>query len=396
MPKVALIIGTLSSGGAERVVSNLSLHFNKDIERDIILFGKHAKVDYPYNANLVFLDKLNGRTIVCKLLLFLHRLVAIKRYKNKNPKTTFISFLEYPNLLNLLSKSKHERTIVSVRNHMSSKHMSGFRSSFWNFTIGHLYPYAEIIVAVSHDIKSDLVRNYGIKEKKIQVIYNSYDIDSIKHQASCFLELNESQIFSSPVIITVGRLSKQKGQWNLLRSFALVKQVIHNAKLVILGDGELKSQLISVAGSLNLINDVYFLGFVENPYKYIAKSSVFVLTSLYEGFPNSLAEAMACGVPVISTDCHSGPREILAPNEVEKNRIDYHQSHDRYGILCPINSSQFLKNNEPNTKEDQELANSILHLLADPDEHDYFAKRSLTRIAEFDVNKIITIWEDLI
>ncbi|WP_197283163.1 glycosyltransferase [Clostridium intestinale] len=167
MNKVIFFIGTLSNGGAERVVSNLSLHMAKNINKKILLFGSSCKVEYPYEGDLVFLDKINEKNIFYKAYALFKRIREIKLLKRKNPKVPVISFLEYPNLINALTR-KYGKTILSVRNHMSTKHSKGVKACFWGFTIKHLYSKADLIIAVSQEIKRDLIDNYGLDEKKIK------------------------------------------------------------------------------------------------------------------------------------------------------------------------------------------------------------------------------------
>ncbi|NOH16236.1 glycosyltransferase [Clostridium cochlearium] len=393
--KIKLFIGTLSTGGAERVVSNLSLHMPNKVDKEIILFGSGCKVDYPYNGKLVYLDKIQHKNLFCKIYAFFFRIKKIKEIKKHNPNVAIISFLEYPNLINLLSK-KHGKTIISVRNHMSTKHNKGLKSYFWNNTIKYLYGKADKVIVVSKEIKRDLIYNYGLDERDIKVIYNSYPIEEIEKLSQNEIEDEYKIIFNNPVIITAGRLNKQKGQWNLIRAFSKVKDSIPNAKLVILGKGELEKDLKKLAMDFNMDDDVHFLGFQQNPFKYISKSKIFVLSSFHEGFPNAMAEAMACGVPIISTDCLSGPREILAPDEFGNNDIKYDLNQNRYGILVPVCDGSQYGAKEPLTKEEKIMANHIITLLKDEELKHYFCQKSLKRIKDFDIKNIIKEWESII
>lgn len=395
MKKVNLFIGTLSTGGAERVVSNLSLNLSKKIKTNILMYGDKSKIDYPYDGELVYLDKYSHSSLLYKLKAILSRFIIIRRIKRLDKQATTISFLEYPNLINTLT-SRSGRSIVSVRNHMSTKHNNGFKSKLWNLTIKYLYPKANLIIAVSEEIKRDLIDNYSIKPDKIKVIYNSYDIHGIKELAKEDIEDKYSEIFNNPVMITVGRLNKQKGQWHLIRAFSKVKEVIPSAKLVILGEGELEPYLKELASDLNIINDVHFLGFQKNPFKYISRSKLFVMSSFHEGFPNALAEAMACGVPVISSDCKSGPREILAPTEFDNENIDYRLDRDRFGILTPVCDGSKYSANDAITVEEEYIANSILTLLKNESLLNHFSNQSKKRIQDFVISKIIKEWESLI
>src|SRR5699024_1090823 len=175
-----------------------------------------------------------------------------------------------------------------------------------------------------------------------------------------------------------------------------VKEDVPNANLVILGDGKLKDELKKLANELGVLDSLYFLGFQSNPFKFIAESKVFVLSSLYEGFPNALAEAMACGVPVVSTDCLSGPREIIAPKEFYTNYFNYELDNDRYGLLVPVFDGQWHDSNESLTAEEEVMANTLIQLLQDGEINHYFSKKSQERIQDFKINKHIKQWESLI
>lgn len=388
MKKVFFLIGTLSSGGAERVVSNLSLHLNSNFKKHIVLFGNTSKIDYPFNGEILYLDKLNQKNILNKIIAFIIRIYKLKKLKKENKESTFISFLEYPNLLNLMTISGEKR-IISVRNHMSTKHKNGIKSCFWKMTIKLMYKRADMIIAVSKEIKKDLIKNFNIDEEKIIVIYNSYSINDIQRLCKEKIDEEYKDIFEKPVIITAGRLSQQKGQWHLIRTFKNVKEKIPNAKLVILGHGELREELMVLSNNLGISKDVHFLGFCENPFKFIAKSKVFVLTSYFEGFPNALAEAMACKIPVISTDCASGPRELLI-RDYDLNEKMGSCNRGEYGFLVP----SFNKDNE-NIIENK-ITNIIIELFKNDEMYKIYSEKSFERIQNFDINTIIRKWEEVI
>lgn len=396
MNNLIFLIPTLSNGGAERVVSNLSLFLDERKKIEIVLLGNNAKIMYPYGGEIVWLNSSSSRLVLnSKILSLVSKLRKVYNLKTKRTSSTTISFMEYQNIINLLSASRG-KSIVSVRNHMSTKHKQGIKSKLWNLTIKFLYPKADLIIAVSEEIKRDLIDNYNIKADKIKVIYNSYDIHGIKEMAKEEIEDKYSEIFNHPVIITAGRLNKQKGHWHLIRAFSKVKEAIPNAKLVILGEGELESYLKELASDLNIIDDVHFLGFQKNPFKYIARSKIFVLTSFHEGFPNALAEAMVCGVPVISSDCKSGPREILAPTEFDNQNMNYKICKDRYGILTPVCDGIKYHAIDPITREEVAIADSMISLLKDDGHRTYFSNQSKERIKDFEISKIIKEWESVI
>ena len=196
------------------------------------------------------------------------------------------------------------------------------------------------------------------------------------------------------MIINVGRLTKQKGQWQI-RAFKKVKEEITNIKLIILGTGELEDYLNKLIGELNLEKDVYFLGFQENPFKFISKSRIFVFPSLYEDFPNALVEAMACGIPVISSDCKSGPREILAPEtdlRIEAKKVEY----SKYGVLIPVCDDKYYDAQLPLTTEERILAKSIVELYSSKDLLENYTVEAKERVKDFDKDKIILEYENIL
>src|SRR5690625_2414488 len=247
--KVIFLIGTLSNGGAERVVSNITLNLSEEIEREIVLFGKEAKVDYDYKGKILYLDRAELNSGFTKVKTFLKRIIELRRIKKRNPEAKVISFLEYPNLLNILSGNRRN-TILSVRNYMSKKHHKGMKSFFWNWSIKRLYKKAAKIIVVSQEMKKDLVEKYLIPVEKIKLIYNSYPLEKINEHCKENIEENFQHIFSKPVIISAGRLGKQKGQEHLIRAFHKAKIHHPELKLVILGDGEKKAYLQGLANNL--------------------------------------------------------------------------------------------------------------------------------------------------
>ena len=391
---IRFFIGTLSRGGAERVVSNITMSLPSNLKKQIILYGSNSEVEYPYMGELKYLDTKNGNNYISKFYLLIKRVKEVKKIKKAHPEDTTISFLEYPNLINLLTRS-HGKSIISVRNHMTNKH-KGIKGFFWRISFRLMYNKADLVVAISEGVKRDLIDNYSIKPEKVKVIYNPCDNSAIKKLRDEQIDAKYRKIFKNPVIITSGRMTYQKGQWHLIRAFSAVKEKIPNAKLIILGRGELQGYLEELAKGLNVYNDVEFLGFQENPFKYIHKSKLFVFTSLYEGFGNVLTEALACNIPVISTDCLSGPREILAPSEINDDEIDYSINEKRCGILTPVCDGNMYKPNDPLTKEERVIADRIIRLLNDSEMWDHFSKKSSIRSKDFDEEILIKQWESIL
>jgi glycosyltransferase involved in cell wall biosynthesis len=223
-----------------------------------------------------------------------------------------------------------------------------------------LYPKADRIVAISQGVADDLISLLNLPHEKVTVIHNPVITPELFEQAKQPVSHPWFEQNRLLVILAVGRLTKAKDYPTLFRAFSLVRQV-RPAKLLILGEGEERANLERLAIELGIQNDVSMPGFVDNPFAFMAKASVFVLSSAWEGFGNVLVEALACGCPVVATDCRSGPREIL--------------DNGRYGRLVPVG-------------DHEALAKAILETLDNPD---FPANRQtrLQRAMEFSVDAAV-------
>lgn len=203
----------------------------------------------------------------------------------------------------------------------SAKRLGGYKKRITPWLMSVFYPWADAVVAISEGVARELTTLKSLPANKIHVVYSPVITPAI-------LELYRAPLVHPwldnediVVVLGVGRLHVQKDFATLLKSFALVRSRA-NARLIILGEGDQRGHLELLAESLGIADDVYFPGFVVNPFPFMAKSSVFVLSSLWEGFGNVLVEALASGTQVVATDCPSGPAEILA--------------RGKYGYLVPI------------------------------------------------------------
>jgi len=396
--KLYFLINSLAGGGAEKVAIRLSEYL--PISAFILL---ERDVKYKTDKPIFFLSNHSTKTsTIIKTLSIPIYAYKLSDFIEKN--SLVVSFLERANFVNIISKLfKRHRAIISVRMDQQTGHV-GLRK-LNKLLVRILYPKADLIIAVSHGVKQSLI-NLGTEEEKIKVIYNPYPIDQIRELAKEPLGSHE-EIFKHPVLITAGRLTKQKGQWYLPRVFKALKEKHKDLKLVVLGEGELKDYLVKLSEELGLKTyvwdrdelsesfDVYFLGFQKNPFKFIARSKLFVFPSLWEGFPNALVEAMACGVCVVSSDCRSGPREILAPNTDFSHQTQKPEFAE-YGVLMPVFEVKYKSAEEPLEEREIMWVETIDKLLEDENLRKNHSEKAKQRAEDFSIEKIVREWEEVL
>jgi glycosyltransferase involved in cell wall biosynthesis len=323
MKKILLIVSDFGKGGAERSISLLSYYLEHSCDVTLcILSGTEREKYYKTCSTVVFIDPPADKSPLGKIKAWRFRLKKLREIKRNNNIDVAISFLEGPDYANVLTRV-NEKVVLSIRgSKVFDKQISGV--SGWvrkNVLIPVLYKKADKLVCVTDALGREMAEHFHIPNRKIDTIYNFYEAEDIISKAAESLTPAEEKLFTKPVIINSGRLHMQKEQDKLLKTFALLKLTI-DARLLILGDGELKPQLIALAHSLGLSTcdwtqeqgegkDVYFMGFQANAFKYYNHSRLFALSSSWEGFPNVMAEALICNLPVIATDCYTGPREML-------------------------------------------------------------------------------------
>lgn len=317
--KLSLLLPAFGGGGAERVMVQLSAEFAKrghDVEFVVCRRAGAFEKQLPPSVGVVEL----GRPAR-------YAAPALARYIRRRRPTALLSALENANIIATfvrLLPGLRVRTLLGVHNHMSTATANAdrLRSRLVPSVARLLYPHADAIVAVSNGVADDISRVLGLPRERIHTIHNPavpVDIDSLIASPVPHPWLEPGR---PPVILGVGRLIPQKDFGTLVTAFAKLRAQ-RPCRLVILGEGHLRPQLERTVADAGLSgDDVLMPGYVDNPFAWMSRANVFALSSAWEGFGNVVAEALACGTPVVSTDCPSGPAEIL--------------ENGQYGQLVPV------------------------------------------------------------
>lgn len=359
---LSFFLPNLDGGGAERAMLHLASGIAKrGIKTDLVL----AKAEGEYLEKVppeVRLINLNSRSPV-----IFWKTLNLRHYLQQERPTFLLSALD---ILSAATWAKRlagtpTKVIMCVQTNLSQQFQndSGIMSKFRPLLVKQWYPLADGTIAASQGVAEDVSQISGVPVKNIDVIYNPVVMPELFEKAKEPINHPWFASGESPVILGVGRLVPQKDFPTLIKAFAIVKQQI-SAKLIILGEGEKRPQLEALVRELGLENDVDMPGFKENPYAYMAKAKLFVLSSAWEGFGNVVAEAMAVGTPVVSTNCPSGPAEIL--------------ENGKYGRLVSVGDVNA-------------LANAILETLKNPTNSQLLQERALDFTVDNVVNQYLNV-----
>jgi N-acetylgalactosamine-N,N'-diacetylbacillosaminyl-diphospho-undecaprenol 4-alpha-N-acetylgalactosaminyltransferase len=374
-PRLLIFINTLQSGGAERVVSLLLTHLKDDFEIHLALCSNIIDYKIPSEIKILDLQQPVKQSRLVRLLKMPYLSYKVYRYCKKNDLGISVAFLYRPCYINALMKSLwgyKGKVIMCERTHQTTMLLgqSWLYRVFSRFMVRFSYKRADLLLANSYAMQTDLVENFRIKTP-VRVIYNPIDLSFIKeHKDEATGFVFEKDIFH---FVNVGGFRREKNHLLLLQAFFILKNL--PCKLVIVGGGIMEDELRQKVSDLGMKDKVVFCGFENNPFKYVSRSDCFVLSSEVEGFPNVLIEALACGKPVISTDCSSGPRELLAPATNLHHRAINNYEIGEYGILTPVNDITA-------------LALAMRKMYEDAGLRRQFAEKAPGRAQQFDVDEI--------
>lgn len=359
MKKLLLIVPSLHQGGLEKVCAATARLLQPYFDVQIAIFDSRS-IAYDIKGIPVVDLRLPSRPgVIAKVINVLRRGMRLRKLKKKEQIDIAYSFGPTANLANIASGGR-AKMWLGIRSYMDMGNPKQIRL---------FCRCADMVVCCSETICREVQEKYRCG--KVVTLQNPFDIKEVKLLSG--REEAELPWKEGRILISMGREDSVKGFWHLLKSFALVHEKLSDTRLMIIGKGEFEPYK-ELAEKLGVNEDIFFTGLKKNPYPYLKKGTLYVLTSYYEGFPNAMVEAMSMGLPVIATDCKTGPREIL---------------EDRYGILIP--------NMEPEpdfdplhiTEEERDLAGQIIGLLEDQDRMQHYREMALKRAGDYTAESYI-------
>ena len=399
--KIALVINKLSDGGAERVVSNLSLGLYDKFDIDIIV-NDSEHLEYPYKGHIISLNLPSEPKCLRTLyqIQVVNRRIRVLRYLKKKKKyAAVISFSDMCNVSNVLSGNRFGRTILTVHHSLlGKKDNSRIHQIITPVLMPWCFRKAYLTVSCSKGVNDELMREYRLPPEKGMVIYNGLELRTIRNMAKEPLDKHvKEKLLGKKIFVSVGRLIRSKGHRFLLNAVKILKDEGLPVHLIILGEGGQRASLEEQALKLGISDDISMPGVVMNPYAYMARADAVVMPSLYEGFGIAVVEALACGVPVISTDYVSGAREILAPDTDYRVKTTDRVEEAKYGILVPVCIEDEKDGYAGKlSKEEILMADAMRKILEDPALVRYYRKASLERAEQLDNRPVCEQWTGII
>jgi glycosyltransferase involved in cell wall biosynthesis len=393
--KILLLSPDFGFGGAERSIAHLSTLLANSYDVLFIVFNRDIPQVYNVAGKIYSLDISASRTWLGKLLGFMRRIIRLRNIKKKEKPDVCISFLEGSDYLNVLSRQS-ETVILSVRgSKFYDPNIKGTLGYFRHrIAIPWLYRNADSIVTVDKGIEDELRNIYKLPTRvRCKIIPNFYDVEELNNKSMEQISDNWNPFFKNhQVIVASGRLAEEKGFHYLIKVFAMLMNENQNARLVLIGSGPMKETLLRICAENGLkacLKEpdmagecrVVFADYMNNPFPLIARSKIFILSSITEGFPNALVEAMCLGVPVMAANCPYGPASILGP------RIKNDYGHE-FGILLPAPG------------DDMNILiiwkNQIELLLRDEASQRFYRSQSLRRSAYYNAQRALNDWKSII
>ncbi len=379
--KIAFLINSMAAAGAEKTVATIINNLKDGFDIHLILLNKFIEV--PLETDGITIIEIDHSPIysknrimdIAKIPVLARRL---KKYLREHEIGLCISFLNRSNFINAFARRSGWKgsTILCERIHTSS-HYAGrsMGDRVGRFLVKKLYNYSDLVVTNSEGMAYDLKENFGIR-RPLTVLYNAIDLELTEARSK---EVVDDADFTPFSFILAGRFHSQKNHRLLLDAVKEIESL--DFKVLLIGKGALEGEMRQYAQDIGVAHKVQFLGFQPNPIKYIARSSCFLMTSNYEGFPNVLLEALACGIPVISTDCPTGPRELL--DEHYRPEPATTAEYLKYGIIVPL-------------RDKHVLAETMRAVFSDPGILTRYKEVAKQRAGDFSTARTIAHFKDIV
>ncbi len=361
LQKIAFFLPKLTYGGAERVIIDIANSLSKRGYLIDIVLAKGGNTYIDEISPSINIINLNCKSTILSFL-------PLSRYIKKSSPDGIISALSHANCVVLLARkisNNNTKIVVSERNisYRNTTNKIGFKRIILDWLIKYLYPEAKCIITVSEGVRKSIISTYKFKADQVKCIFNPIDfkkINKLKSEKIVNSEIiNKLKSENKKIILSVGSLTAQKNYSLLIKSFKIVSEKI-NCKLIILGEGPERAKLYELCRNLEIDRkSIYLPGFIANPFPFMKVSDLYVLSSLWEGLPNVLIQALACNCKIISTDCDAGPREIL--------------ENGKWGRLTKVNDIN-------------ELAHAMIEELSEKT-HKYSNSR-IGRLERFNIDKV--------
>lgn len=392
--RIAFLIPSLGGGGAERLVLDLSAGLQRaGYENDIFILERSISFEVPDGIRVRALQQWTPDA--SSLLKGLSLLLLKKRLGQELVAGGYdlaVSHMERCNSL-ISGNPGGVAGVMTVHNYLAASlpQKKLLKRLFAKALYSKASRRGTPVVFVSETSRRNAVNLFRFKPENTFTIPNFINTESVIASATRPAPQKWDSMFKGPVVVAAGRLLWQKGHWHLIRSFTWVVKAVPDCKLVILGEGALRSRLQGLILSTGLEGRVFLPGFTPDLFPLMRQAHAFVLSSLYEGMPMILLEALACGCAIVSTDCPSGPREILAPDSRLENIAATVETHPS-GLLVPPLSGRWMNASEPLEKTERILAEGIIRAVQDDVLNKAMRRKAQERVQDFSLERGVSQW----
>ena len=363
--KIVLVTLSLDGGGTEKILSRLISNLYNEFDIVLVTFYRKGR----YLEELLTLPGLDYHCINAEHGNTLSFAMRLRRIIKAVSPGKVISFLYYPNIVTYLSLIGFSIPFIpSERSNHRLYLTSSFKHKVWRWLLNKAYGRASSIITVSNESKTAIMSDFHVPDEKIHTIFNGLSfplLDRLKVEPVVDFDFKKGINY----ILAVGSLTKAKNYPLLIESFSVLYSKHKQTMLIIIGKGELENEINELITRLKLNELIHLTGYCDNPYKYMKFASCYVLSSSWEGFPNSLLEAMYINGHVVSTNCPTGPSEII--------------SHNEDGLLCEMNNKE-------------ELAAAMEKMCFDEDFRNYVFENSRKKIGKFDEQIMVREYQTLL